>query len=111
MTAVDPLILAFEQALDAHALALNSTDPAELERCNAGLAALVRQLRGRLSAADPGPALPWQRLRSRLVAQSAMVMRASSGNRAALTVLGLTVGQDALAATPAPRHRGTQLIA
>ena len=111
MTVADPLIRAIEQALDAHAAALNSTDPVEVERCNEGLLAVVRQLRGRLGDANGLAPQDLEPLRSRLAAHSAMVARAASGNRAALTVLGLTIGQDTLVATPAPPHNGTHLVA
>lgn len=111
MTKADPLIQAIEQALDAHAAALNSTNPVEVERCNQGLLEIVRQLRGRLGDTNRLAPESLEQVRSRLAAHGAMLARASSGNRAALTVLGLTVGQDSLVATPAAPRRGTHLIA
>lgn len=111
MTAVDPLIHAFEQALDAHAAALNSTDPAALERSNLGLAEVVGQLRGRIGAPSGFAPLDLQQIRARLSAHGAMLARAASGNRAALTVLGLPVTQDVQVATPADRRRRTHLLA
>lgn len=111
MTVVDPLILAFEQALDAQAAALGSTDPVALERSNLGLAEVVGQLRGRIVSANRLAPLDLQLLRSRLAAHGAMVARAASGNRAGLTVLGLPVAPDPLVATPADRRRGTHLLA
>lgn len=111
MTVVDPLILAFEQALDAQAAALGSTDPVALERSNLGLAEVVGQLRGRIGAADGLPPPDLQQLRSRLEAHGAMLARAASGNRAALAVLGLPPARNALVAIPADPRRGTHLLA
>ena len=112
MTDVPALIDAFERALDAQAAALSSPDPAALERSNQELAALVATLAAerRRRACQPAAVAVLLQLQSRISAHGAILARAASGNRAALTVLGLA-GQGDIAAVPMGQRRATHLLA
>ena len=109
MTDARPLIGALEQALDAHAAALSSPDPTNLERANEALATLLSTL-GRNLGHRAAPALPagqLEQLRARIAAHGGVIARAASGNRAALAALGLPDSLNAALPAYGSRHRRT----
>ncbi len=113
MTDSHALFEALERALGTHARALASTDPLALELANSELATLLSSLRGQLrrKADVDQSGAELAQLRARFAAHGAVIARAASGNRAALTAMGLVDQSNALLPTGARYRRAMHFLA